>query len=99
MVPLRVWLPQVSRKNCENAYKRLGKNLTLGSGEFCAGGEKNKDTCTNDSGNPLMRHISDSIYIEGIVSRGPAICGTQGLPGIYTYVPKYIKWIMRNMRP
>lgn len=53
-----------------------------------------------DSGGPLMRgtKTDDSQwYIEGIVSFG-AKCGTEGWPGIYTKVSKYLDWIKESVR-
>lgn len=39
-------------------------------------------------------------YIQyGIVSYGPRHCGTEGKPGIYTRVFKYITWILDNLQP
>lgn len=32
--------------------------------------------------------------LVGVVSFGPAICGSGNLPGIYVSVPHFLKWIL-----
>lgn len=34
----------------------------------------------------------------GIVSYGPSQCGKVGVPGVYTKVSSYLKWISENIR-
>lgn len=51
------------------------------------------DSCTGDSGGPLQIFPPDSkvATVVGVVSFGIG-CGSQ-LPGVYTKVAYYIKWI------
>lgn len=35
----------------------------------------------------------------GIVSIGPNVCGSSGIPGIYTNVKDYIAWIKTTIEP
>lgn len=67
----------------------------LNENQICAGEINGKDTCSGDSGGPLMlEHNVNSnylIFLIGIVSYGPAVCGR--MPAVYTYVPNYINWI------
>lgn len=37
-------------------------------------------------------------YLAGIVSYGPAACGSEGIPGVYTKVSSYLEWIVSNIR-
>ena len=75
------------------------RDLTVN--KLCAG-EVNKDSCSGDSGGPLM--LEDEVkgiyrMIQyGIVSYGPRQCGSL-IPGVYTDVTKYIKWILDNIKP
>ncbi|CAG4986745.1 unnamed protein product [Colias eurytheme] len=68
---------------------------------ICAGGEKDKDTCSGDSGGPLMREVredfSSNWYIFGITSFGLRKCGKEGVPSIYTRVSNYMDWIRQNV--
>lgn len=68
--------------------------------EFCAG-DLNKDSCSGDSGGPLMiQRLCNkvhSIVQFGVVSRGPRQCGINN-PGIYTDVTKYMDWILDNIK-
>lgn len=91
--PRRVFLPRIDSQKCSTCWKReIHDNL------ICAGGEKGKDSCTEDSGNPLLRHIGNQIFAEGIVSGGAEQCGSLNLPGIYIYIPKFIDWIKYNIK-
>lgn len=44
-----------------------------------------------------MIQVDDRWFAYGIVSHGPAKCGTRGLPGIYTNVSYYFSWIYRKI--
>lgn len=58
-----------------------------------------KDSCSGDSGGPLMQTFSSDKsqwYVEGVVSFG-ASCGREGWPGIYTRVSEYVDWIKENV--
>lgn len=66
----------------------------IGEGQYCAiGSDSNGDSCQGDSGGPLQ--IKDvelpPAKIIGIVSIGIS-CGGP-MPGVYTRVASYIKWI------
>ncbi|CAH1777787.1 unnamed protein product [Owenia fusiformis] len=59
------------------------------------------DTCTGDSGGPLMCQFGkDPTYrLVGIVSWGEGfLCGSENKAGIYTNVLVYIKWITNNVK-
>lgn len=59
----------------------------------CVGGHANQDTCSGDSGGPLMCLREDNRwYVDGVVSFGLK-CGVQDEPGVYTRVPQYRHWI------
>jgi len=85
--------------NCKEIYSKRGGILT--GKQICAGGEKGKDSCVGDSGSALMRsrpptptNPVDQWDIIGVVSFGPRLCGTEGVPGVYTRVNSYIEWIL-----
>jgi len=62
----------------------------------------NQDSCVGDSGSGLMRGLPDSSGdrvgdkwdLIGVVSFGPRLCGTEGVPGVYTRVNSYLEWIL-----
>ena len=60
-----------------------------------------KDSCTGDSGAPLMmtkREGSELIWTQiGIVSFGRTLCGEKGVPGVYTKVSAYTPWILEHI--
>ncbi|KAJ2725123.1 hypothetical protein GGI07_001493 [Coemansia sp. Benny D115] len=93
-------------------------NLTLGTDEYCSSlsssynkdlhvctdGTPGKDTCSGDSGGPLLTTYDEgdgSKYaILGITSYAPATpdnidgyCAQAGSSGYYTYVLPYLHWI------
>lgn len=102
-VKLKVKVPVVSNENCQTIYSR--KNRTISPNQMCAGGQKGKDSCSGDSGGPLMsanqinRDNTLRFYATGVVSYGPDPCGEEGWPGVYTRVSAYVGWILDNMRP
>lgn len=103
-VKLKVNLPWVRSYECQVVYERsLQKSFEITDYQLCAGGELNQDTCSADSGGPLM-HLQRGTdgksrwSILGIVSFGASKCGQTGLPGVYTKVSSYYTWITRNIR-
>ena len=54
-----------------------------------------------DSGSGLMRNVAGKVPGEvgrwdliGVVSFGPRLCGTEGVPGVYARVNSYLDWIL-----
>lgn len=90
-IKMKAMIPLTERTQC------LG---SPNQNQVCAGEVNGKDTCIGDSGGPLMlEHQVKSNYlmfIVGIVSYGPSICGSG--PSVYTYVPNYIEWINQVMK-
>jgi len=85
-------------EECRETYKKRGGILSEES-QICVGGEKGRDSCVGDSGSGLM--TSDPVpgriptwKLIGVVSFGPRICGTENVPGVYSRVRHYIKWIL-----
>jgi len=86
---------------CEQAHADSGSPV-LEANNVCAGGEKGKDSCSGDSGGPLMIERKKANKPRkawtqiGLVSWG-IVCGTQGVPGVYTNVQHYLKWILDHL--
>jgi hypothetical protein len=80
--------------------KRCGDELKLVTVAtiVCAGGNAGEDTCAGDSGGPLVMTQSDGTpagtqtFLVGLVSNGKG-CAQAHIPGAYTFVPLYRKWI------
>lgn len=89
-------------EKCREMYETRGGILT--NKQLCAGGEKGKDSCVGDSGSGLMRtdpKISPGFekwVLVGVVSFGPRLCGTDGVPGVYTRVQSYLDWILDTVQ-
>lgn len=103
MVLYRVLLDPVSEADCgKTSYYRA----RIGPKTVCAT-RTGKDTCTGDSGGPLMLHASRQMPGDvesrsmttqiGIVSWGKG-CAQEGSPGVYTRVSAYADWINRAMK-
>lgn len=99
-VKLKVNITIFDQNECARLFRTKGANIA--GTQVCAGGAKDKDSCRGDSGGPLMKQLpgrrANIWYMEGIVSFGPAVCGTEGVPGVYTRVSEYLEWIRVNMR-
>lgn len=92
-VKLKVAIPRADVKFCMNLYKSIG--VTLDDTQVCAGGRENEDSCSGDSGGPLMvQQGTNPWQAEGIVSFGLG-CGQEGWPGVYTSIPQHIPWIRK----
>ncbi|XP_029416966.1 serine protease 52-like [Nannospalax galili] len=78
---------------CFHILPLLTKNM------LCAVNRKaGKDTCQGDSGGPLVCNKgkdSSRWYQVGIVSWGVG-CGKKNIPGVYTKVSNYLKWIIQE---
>ncbi len=67
-------------------------------GDLCAGprqctGALCQDTCFGDSGSPLFAEVEDRLEVFGVVSRGAEECGSGTLPGLYTYLSRFSRFI------
>ncbi|XP_049815927.1 serine protease easter-like [Schistocerca nitens] len=100
-VKLKVAVPAVTEEECKSVYS--GRRTVSYATQLCAGGQEGKDSCTGDSGGPLMavgavggvnRH-----HVAGVVSYGPRQCGQAGWPGVYTRVAAYVPWILDSVQP
>nr|KAF6374951.1 plasminogen activator, tissue type [Pipistrellus kuhlii] len=87
---------------CTSQYLR---NKTVTSNMLCAGDTRTggnqanlHDACQGDSGGPLVCMKDDRMTLVGIISWGLG-CGQKDVPGVYTKVTNYLKWIQDNMHP
>jgi len=91
---------------CQQAHKDYmhpqPPSPVLEANNVCAGGEEGKDSCGGDSGGPLIierkkaNKPRKSWTQIGLVSWGVE-CGTPGVPGVYTNVQHYLKWILDHL--
>lgn len=94
-VKMKVDLLVKRLETCKKLYERFGASLA--DTQMCVGGKDRKDTCTGDSGGPLMRMVRGAWYQIGVVSFGSHKCGTENFPAVYTDVSKYAEWIRDNV--
>lgn len=97
---LKVSLKPISTEECKKYYpadRKLQKGLM--DHQLCAV-DKEMDTCDGDSGGPLLIKLMHNHrltpFIVGITSFGSP-CGLS-IPGVYTRVSTYFKWIIETMR-
>lgn len=88
-------------QRCENVYSKFNIKLSNES-QICAGGEKGRDSCSGDSGNPFVKALPSEIgnryFIIGIVSFGTRECGKSDKEAIYTRVSHYLPWILNKIK-
>lgn len=100
----KVQLKSIPNSECNTTLLRYNQSARLSAfsngiddGQFCAIDPRvtstRADSCAGDSGGPLQMFPTNSkiATVVGVVSFGIG-CGS-GVPGIYTRVAKYIKWI------
>lgn len=82
----------------DNRHCRSVLSMPITINQLCVGFQRS-DTCSGDSGGPLVTKVNyDGVwrYLQlGIVSFGDDKCQS---PGVYTYVPNYIRWIRYVMQ-
>ena len=80
-------------EKCSTSYNRLEISLN-GTIHVCAGHELGGvDACQGDSGSPLLcPNENNQLVLYGVVSWGVG-CGEAMLPGIYTNVHHFSRWI------
>merc|ERR1711978_192458 len=88
---------------CKEVYAERGGVIT--PSQICAGGQKGRDSCVGDSGSGLMRSRRDPARqgaarseLIGVVSFGPRLCGTEGVPGVYSRVESFLPWILDTVQ-
>lgn len=95
-----VKLPIMSNNRCQSMYKKAGHDKVITEVDLCAGYAKGgRDACEGDSGGPLIvRRPGDARWtLAGVVSNGVK-CGEPLLPGVYTRVSQFVKWILEQMQ-
>lgn len=86
---------KVSRENTTfQGYSRFNSRLEICAGYFTG----SKDSCSGDSGGPLMITKKHQVTQIGIVSYGPEHCASERQPGVYVKVNKFIPWIKKLMK-
>ncbi|MGF1548131.1 MAG: trypsin-like serine protease [Thiotrichales bacterium] len=92
---LQVDVPLVRQEVCQAAYANAGLGPTnpVTANMFCAGfAEGGKDSCTGDSGGPLIVQNNGQWLQAGIVSWSLG-CAQPNYYGVYTRVPSYLNYI------
>ena len=95
----KIQVPFVNHEMCRRKVWGLEA-----AGILCAGGTKNTDTCSGDSGGSLVMKMptNDSFtgryFFYGVTSYGTHYCNTRSpyKPGIYTDVAYYSAWIRKQ---
>ncbi|XP_011631695.1 proclotting enzyme [Pogonomyrmex barbatus] len=89
-----VSVPVWSNNECKLKYGSAAPGGIVDS--FLCAGRAAKDSCSGDSGGPLM--VNDGRWTQvGIVSWGIG-CGKGQYPGVYTRVTHFLPWIYKNLK-
>ncbi|XP_057334005.1 transmembrane protease serine 11B-like [Microplitis mediator] len=89
-----VAIPVWSNAECKVKYGGAAPGGIVDS--FLCAGRAAKDSCSGDSGGPLM--VNDGRWTQvGIVSWGIG-CGKGQFPGVYTRVTHFLPWIYKNLK-
>jgi len=91
------YLDTYSVTECQGKYDKLlrGRATVLINENMLCAGNKRADSCSGDSGGPLLALDQSFRWsVAGVVSFGPSTCGNI-VPGVYTRVDRYLDWIQR----
>lgn len=89
----KVKLTIIDNKVCQNWFRQAGRDMPIDDRIICAGFKNGgKDACHGDSGGPLLSKINGHYTVVGVVSTGIG-CARPLLPGLYSRVSSYIRWI------
>ena len=77
---LEVTVSTMSNNDCKNKY---GSGIT--NQMVCAEGGNQKDSCSGDSGGPLISENSNSVKLVGITSWGGQKCADKNAPGVSVF--------------
>ncbi|XP_055850614.1 serine protease 44 [Episyrphus balteatus] len=91
----KVSIPIWSNIDCARKYGRAAPGGIIES-MLCAG-QAARDSCSGDSGGPLMINEGGTWTQVGIVSWGIG-CGKGQYPGVYTRVSAFLPWILKNLK-
>ncbi|XP_053686115.1 transmembrane protease serine 9-like [Sabethes cyaneus] len=91
---MSVSLVVTSLPSCMNSLRRSLTRTTLNELHICAASPTHqiRDSCTGDSGGPLITNLNGNWYLVGIVSFGLPCRGARS-PGVYVRVSSYMEWI------
>ena len=88
----------LSDRKCTEAWKthsKLNKIRLKPQLHLCAGGPVGVDSCSGDSGGPLIVRTGAGrnrrSYLVGVVGGGPAC--SQGFAGYYARISSYVQWL------
>ena len=90
-------LHEVALDVIDNGVCEEGWGSEFADAMMCARRE-GKDACFGDSGGPLfvVDADGDGATQIGIVSKGPPLCATFTVPGVFTRVSAVAEWILEN---
>ncbi|XP_054010459.1 proclotting enzyme-like isoform X2 [Hylaeus anthracinus] len=89
-----VSVPVWTNSECKQKYGAAAPGGIVDS--FLCAGRVAKDSCSGDSGGPLM--VNDGRWTQvGVVSWGIG-CGKGQYPGVYTRVTHFLPWINKNLK-
>ncbi|KAL7741973.1 hypothetical protein ACLKA6_012178 [Drosophila palustris] len=91
----KVDIPIWANSECAQKYGRAAPGGIIES-MICAG-QAAKDSCSGDSGGPMIVNEGSRYTQVGIVSWGIG-CGKGQYPGVYTRVTSLLPWIYKNIK-
>uniref|UniRef100_A0A4X2KSX7 t-plasminogen activator n=1 Tax=Vombatus ursinus TaxID=29139 RepID=A0A4X2KSX7_VOMUR len=88
-----------SRCTSRHLFNKTVTENMLCAGDTRSGGKEGNlhDACQGDSGGPLVCMKDNRMHLIGIISWGIG-CGEKDVPGVYTKVINYLKWIEDKRR-
>jgi secreted trypsin-like serine protease len=90
-------LPYIGRDDCHKSTPRELRSRVNFNSTVCTRSSGIENTCSGDSGGPLIDTTSDHYILRGVTGSGLGFSCSNDFPGFSTDVFEYVDWIRQHL--